>query len=80
MEVSSAVQEVKKDLESTFGNTLAASIIAIARTKANAPLIGMTKQNFIDLVDAICGDNRVQSMLGAAGTRERSAKWKKLVD
>jgi len=80
MEISSAVQEVKKDLESTFGNTLAASIIAIARTKANAPLIGMSKQNFIDLVDAICGDNRVQSMLGTAGTRERSAKWKKLVD
>jgi len=80
MDISAAVQEVKKDLESTFGNTLAASIIAIARTKANAPLIGMSKQNFTDLIDAICGDNRVQSMLGAAGTRERSMKWKKLVD
>lgn len=80
MDISSAVQEIKKDLESTFGNTLAASIIAIARTKANAPLIGMSKQNFSDLVDAICGDNRVQSMLGGAGAKERSTKWKKLVD
>lgn len=80
MDVSGAVQEVKKELEATFGNTLAASIIAIARTKANAPLIGMTKQNFCDLVDAICGDNRVQSMLGGAGANERSGKWKKLAD
>ena len=80
MDISGAVQEVKKDLESTFGNTLAASIIAIARTKANAPLIGMSKQNFCDLVDSICGDNRVQSMLGGAGSKERSSKWRKFVD
>ncbi|PKM81451.1 MAG: hypothetical protein CVU89_09375 [Firmicutes bacterium HGW-Firmicutes-14] len=80
MDVSSAVQAVKKDLEATFGNTLAASIIAIARTKAGAPLIGMSKQNYLDLVDAICGDNRVHSMLGAAGSKERSMKWKKLAD
>lgn len=80
MDISGAVQEVKKDLESTFGNTLAASIIAIARTKANAPLIGMSKQNYCDLVDSICGDNRVQSMLGGAGSKERSAKWRKFVE
>ncbi len=80
MDVSNAVQEIKKDLESTFGNTLAASIIGIARTKAGAPLIGMNRQNFLDLIDAICADNRVQSMLGAAGSRERSVRWKKLVD
>ena len=79
MDISGAVQVVKKELESTFGNTLAASIIALARTKANAPLIGMSKQNFCDLVDSVCGDNRVQSMLGASGARERSTKWKKLI-
>jgi hypothetical protein len=80
MDVSSAVQTVKKELETTFGNTLAASIIAIARTKANAPLIGMTKVQFCSLVDAVCGDNRVQSMLGGAGAKEKLGKWKKLVD
>lgn len=80
MEISAAVQEVKKELESTFGNTLAASIIAIARTKANAPLIGMSKQNFSDLIDAVCGDNRVQSMLGGPGAREKSGKWKNLIN
>ena len=80
MDVSEAVRTIKSELESTFGNTLAASIIAIARTKANAPLIGMTKQNYLDLIDAICGDNRVQSMLGAAGAKQKSTKWKSSVN
>jgi len=80
MDISGAVQEVKKELASTFGNTLATSIIAIARTNAKAPLIGMTQQHFCDLADAISSDNRVQSMLGSTGARERSAKWKKLLD
>ncbi|MBU7007767.1 hypothetical protein [Phosphitispora fastidiosa] len=80
MDASNAVRSIKSELESTFGNTMAASIIAIARTKANAPLIGMTKQNYLDLVDVICGDNRVQSMLGAAGAREKSTKWKSVID
>lgn len=80
MDIAGSVQSVKKDLESTFGNTLTTSIIAIARTKANAPLIGMNKQNYCDLIDSVCGDSRVQSMLGSAATREKSTKWKKLVD
>jgi len=79
MDISGAVQTVKKELESLFGATLATSIIAIARTKANAPLIGMTPQNFNDLVDQVCGDNRVQSMLGGSGTRDKASSWKKLL-
>ncbi len=79
MDISGAVQTVKKELESIFGNTMAASIVAIARTKANAPLIGMTPQNFNALVDQICADNRVQSMLGSAGTRDKTTAWKKLL-
>lgn len=80
MDVSTAVQSVKKELETTFGTTLTTSIVAIARTKANAPLIGMNKQNFLDLIDAICSDNRVQSMLGGAGTKEKSTRWKNFVN
>lgn len=78
MDISAAVQTVKKELESLFGNTMAASIIAIARTKANAPLIGMTPQHFQALVDQVCSDNRVQSMLGGAGARDKATGWKKL--
>lgn len=78
MDISAAVQTVKKELESLFGNTMAASIIAIARTKSGAPLIGMTRQHFDALVDQICADNRVQSMLGGAGARDKAAAWKKL--
>lgn len=78
MDISGAVQTVKKELESLFGNTMAASIIAIARTKANAPLIGMTQQHFNALVDQVCADNRVQSMLGGAGARDKAGAWKKL--
>ena len=80
MDIGAAVQAVKKDLESTFGGTMATSIIAIARTKAKAPLIGMTKQNFIDIVDSICSDPKVKSMLGDAGARDKAAKWKRLAD
>lgn len=80
MNISEAIQTIKKDLESTFGVTLATSIIAISRTKANAPLIGMTKQNYLDLIIAICCDSRVPGMLGSAGANERLSKWKRLVD
>ncbi len=80
MDVSAANQAVKKELEATFGAALATSIVAIARTKANAPLIGMSKEQYLALVDAICGDAKVQSMLGAAGAREKSTKWKKFLE
>ncbi|HEX3031890.1 MAG TPA: hypothetical protein VHS59_06560 [Bacillota bacterium] len=79
MDTNSAVQQIKKDLDTTFGATLASTLLSMARTKAKAPLIGMTKDDYLRLVDTLCTDKKVEQMLGASGVKEKQRKWKDLV-
>ncbi len=79
MDAGAAVQQVKKELESTFGGTMANTILSMARTKVKAPLIGMTKDDYQRMIEAICTDPKVGQMLGASGAKEKLNKWKGLV-
>jgi len=79
MDISAAVQTIKKELESTFGATMSINILAISRSKAKAPLIGMTKDDYLRLVTAIVTDKKVEQMLGASGAKEKQRKWSAMV-
>jgi len=77
MSISHIVDNViKPELENVFGPALAARIIISARAKANAPIIGMTKEDLERMVEAISIDDRVQGMWGNSGTEERIKRWK----
>ncbi len=67
---------VRPDLENVFGPALTARIIMAARAKSNAPIIGMTEEDFDRLIDSISGDDRVLGIWGNAGSNDRKKRWK----
>lgn len=79
MNPGEALEAIKKELESLFGKGLMGVIVITARSKSNAPVMGMTENHFVSFVDQICADERVVKMLGAAGTKQKLFKWKKLI-
>lgn len=79
MDIGSAMKTVKSELESTFGAVMSSTILAVSRGKANAPLIGMSKDDYLRLVAAIVTDKRVEQMLGASGAKEKQRKWSAMV-
>jgi hypothetical protein len=80
MKPSEALNEVvKKQLEETFGAGLTARILFSAREIANAPIIGLTKEQYLALIRAICNDERVKNMWGEFGAKTRLSVWEKLV-
>ncbi len=76
--IRKALDEIKKNLEESFGAGLAARILFSARDNVNAPIIGITQEKFIDLAKAVCTDDRVKEMWGDFGAKERLSKWEKL--
>lgn len=80
MKPAEALEEVKRELDSLFGKGLMGAIMVSARNKSKAPALGMTKEHFDKLIDEICKDDRVVGMLGAAGSRQKLVRWKKLAD
>ncbi|MEW6108789.1 MAG: hypothetical protein AB1632_06440 [Nitrospirota bacterium] len=72
-------EKIKPELENVFGPALTSRIIITARAKANAPIVGMTKDDFERFIEAISADDRVQGMWGNAGTQERKKRWKEAV-
>ncbi len=72
------MDEVKKTLEDSFGAGMAARILLAAREAIDAPVI-LSKDKVIDLVRAICADDRVKQLWGDFGVRERLARWEKLL-
>lgn len=67
---------IKPDLENVFGPAMTARIIMSSRAKANAPIVGMRKEDFEKMIEAICCDDRVVGMWGSAGIHERRVRWK----
>lgn len=74
-----AMNEIKRSLEESFGAGLAARILFSARDAAKAPIIEITREKFLDLVRAICSDNKVKEMWGDFGVRERLSRWERLI-
>jgi len=76
--IRKAIDEIKRNLEESFGAGLAARILFSARDTVNAPIIGMTREKFLDLVRAICSDARVKEMWGDFGVKQKLMRWEKL--
>ena len=79
MKPADAVEAVKKELEGLFGKGLMGGIMITARKNSSCPIMGITVEHFLKLIDAICRDSRVTGMLGAAGARQKLIKWKSLI-
>lgn len=73
-------QIVKPGLEDTFGASLTANIMMLARNKSGAPIVGMSKDDYLRMVQLIGDDERVTKMWGTVGTREKIARWQQAVD
>lgn len=77
MSVSQVIDTVlKPELENVFGPALSARIIISARAKANAPIVGMKKEDLERMIEALGDDDRVLGMWGVAGAQERLRRWR----
>ena len=74
-----ALEEILKDLSVSFGDGLAARIVMSARNNAQAPVTGLDKVKYAEVVQTLCRDPRVVGMLGELGARERTTYWEQLV-
>lgn len=79
MKPHEALEEVRKDLTVSFGEGLAARLLLMARATAGAPIVGLDKTKYVELLKTLCGDERVVGMLGEFGAREKQTHWEKLV-
>lgn len=79
LEVSSAVDAVRARLESTFGKAVAMLIMASASNSAGVPTVGMTPGQFTLLAEAVCNDQRVVDMWGAAGAQDALKSFKDML-
>lgn len=71
---------VKSKLEDAFGKGIAMLIVANASNDARTPIIGLSNNNYRQLVEAICCDPRVKEMWGEAGTQAQLEEWLRLID
>ncbi|NTU70614.1 MAG: hypothetical protein HGB10_02135 [Coriobacteriia bacterium] len=79
MDSASAVEQLRSKLESSFGKSLAMMIIIAASSKVGVSTIGMDREQFTRLAEAVANDQRVRDMWGAAGAAEAAAEWRRLV-
>lgn len=80
MDSSAAVEKVREKLESSFGKALAMMIMASASNQAGVPTIGMSRGQFLALVEALARDQRVVDMWGASGASDALAQWRQLAE
>ena len=79
MDCQQAVEQVRSKLEATFGKAMTMMIVASASNAVGASTMSMTPEQFIGLAEAVCRDQRVVGMWGAAGAADVAAQWRQLV-
>lgn len=79
MKPHEALDTILKDLSISFGDGLAARIIMSARSNVQAPVIGLDKVKYAEVVHTLCRDARVIGMLGELGVKEKLSHWEQLV-
>ena len=79
MECQQAVDQLRGKLESSFGKAMAMMILASASNSIGASTVALTSQQFASLADAVCRDQRVVGMWGAAGAADTATQWRQLV-
>jgi hypothetical protein len=67
---------VRARLESSFGSAVATMILASASSAACASMIDLQRDDYLALCEAICEDQRVIDMWGAAETEYALKQWK----
>ncbi len=71
-------QHVRSVLHESFGPAAATMIFATASNRAGVPIMGITKDQFEALVDAIVADQRVLDAWGSTGCADRRREWRAL--
>jgi len=79
MDSQQAVEQVRAKLEATFGKAMTMMIVAAASNAVGASTVSMTREQFIGMAEAICHDQRVVGMWGAAGASDVASQWRQLV-
>ena len=79
MDCQPAVDQLRSKLEATFGKAMTMMIVASASNAIGASTMSMTPEQFVSLAEAICRDQRVVGMWGAAGAADVAAQWRQLV-
>lgn len=79
MECSSALDALRAKLESSFGKGVAMMILASSANAADVSTIAITPDGFSRLADAVCSDQRVIDMWGAAAVADQRVQWKTMV-
>jgi len=79
MECQQAVDQLRAKLEATFGKAMTMMIVASASNAVGASTMALTPEQFISLADAVCSDQRVVGMWGAAGAADAASQLRQLV-
>lgn len=79
MDCLGAVEQLRGRLESTFGKAMAMMIMASAANVAGVSTVSLTPSDFERLAHAVCNDQRVVDMWGAAGAADAETEWRQLV-
>lgn len=79
MDCQAALDQLRGKLEATFGKAMAMMILASASNAAGVSTVALTPADFNRLADAVCSDQRVVDMWGAAGAADTAAQWHQLV-
>jgi len=79
MEGAAALEQLRAKLEASFGKALAMMILASASNASGVTTVGLSTSDFLRLSDALCKDQRVVDMWGAAGAADAATEWRRLV-
>jgi hypothetical protein len=79
MDCPQAMDQLRGRLESSFGKAMAMMILASASNSIGVATVSLSTPDFQRLADAVCRDQRVIDMWGAAGAADAAAQWRQLV-
>lgn len=71
-------QHVRARLESSFGRAVAMLIVASASNASGASTVGMDRDAYLRICEAIAGDQRVLDMWGTSGAQDARQEWASL--
>lgn len=73
-----ADNHVRSGLADSFGAAVATLIFMSASNSAGIPIHDLSRDDFLKLVDAVCGDSRVRDMWGEMGCEDKRRQWRSL--
>jgi hypothetical protein len=79
MECLQALDHLRSKLEGSFGKAMAMMILAAASNETGVSTVALNDRDFQRLADAVCRDQRVIDMWGAAGAADTATQWRQLV-